>query len=101
MFCRVWSFVSQLLAVHKKLVAIYQLMLKILLTLTFNLIVLQDSKSFQMAIMEIIKQILLKEDNKWLFDGIKNALGEKSGDADSADSKDDSAENGGAKQGAD
>lgn len=53
-----------------------------------------------MAIMEIIKQILLKEDNKWLFDGIKNALDEKSGGADSADSKDDSAENGGAEQGA-
>lgn len=74
MFSRLWSFVLQLVDAVRKLVGLYQLLLKLSLRLTFNLILLTDNKAFQVAIQQILKEILTRKDSKWLLDGIRKDL---------------------------
>lgn len=95
MFSQLCSFVLRLVDVVKRLVVIYRQALKLVLRLTFNLILLTDNKAFQVAIQQVILEILLRKESKWLLDGIKKGLvegelderlGEKSCADDSAES---------------
>ena len=96
MFSRLWSFVLRLVDAVKQLVAIYQQALKLVLRLTFNLILLTDNKAFQAAIQQVIIEILSRKESKWLLDGIKKGLadgvlGEQSGEKSCADDSAESA----------